>query len=504
MDGASLRSRIREIYAIAVLTLLAFWPATFALVDRWVRPEDRTYRHGFLVVAACAWLLYRRREQIALAPSRPLIPGFFLLFGAALVWLVLWRAAIQDPYLLLLPVLMWLAVLATHGYAVARLTAFAFAFLLFAMPAWGSVAGVLQVATAHVVTAMTQMVGVPAQLDGILIRVPAGVFEVELGCSGVHYLTVGLALAALCGELDDASVRRRAWLLALMATLAVLANWVRVFTVVIAGQITDMQHFLVQHDHYWFGWGLFGVSFALFLWIAGVTPQIAPASRDTQPAVATSSGIAAFPYAALLALLVVAPTVPIFVARFSDPASVDRAGALPAARAGWSGPFDVSRSAWQPVFVGADTQRRGVFVGGSGRIVEVSVVTYRQQRQGAELVNYANSLLGSALSATGESIVTADGRRFRETAAVDARGGRSIIWWHYEIGGQPFVRPIFSQLWYGFSALLTAPESRLVAVRVSCEPSCEEARASLSKFVGASVVQPSADPSANLLSATSG
>jgi EpsI family protein len=118
----------------------------------------------------------------------------------------------------------------------------------------------------------------------------------------------------------------------------------------------------------------------------------------------------------------------------------------------------------------------------SGRTVETYVAGYRRQRQGAELVNYANSLTGDALSESSSSTVTVDGLSFIETVVVDAQGRRSLIWSRYEIGGRRFVVPLSSQLWYGISSLAGAPQSLLVATRTICEGDCETARAALRSF----------------------
>jgi EpsI family protein len=119
----------------------------------------------------------------------------------------------------------------------------------------------------------------------------------------------------------------------------------------------------------------------------------------------------------------------------------------------------------------------------SGRTVETFVVSYHEQRQGAELVNYANSLSGDKLTPRSETTISAANAALVETEVVDARGQRSIIWWHYEIGGRRFVVPLSAQLWYGLSSLARSQESSLIATRVACESTCEPARDALRSFL---------------------
>ena len=73
--------------------------------------------------------------------------------------------------------------------------------------------------------------------------------------------------------------------LALMAALAVLANWVRVYTVIEAGYLTDMQSYLVRVSHYGFGWAVFAATLVVFFWLvtrfgpdAAAEPAYAPSA----------------------------------------------------------------------------------------------------------------------------------------------------------------------------------------------------------------------------------
>ena len=52
-----------------------------------------------------------------------------------------------------------------------------------------------------------------------------------------------------------------------MAVLSLLANWVRVYVIIEAGYLTNMQHYLVRVSHYWFGWGVFALALVGFFWL---------------------------------------------------------------------------------------------------------------------------------------------------------------------------------------------------------------------------------------------
>jgi EpsI family protein len=473
-------SRIGSVYALIAASALVYWPASVALVACWVEKTDRSYRHGFLILAACFWLIHRARERFAATPAQPSRVALALMIAASCAWVVFWRAAIQDLFLLLTPLILWLAIASAWGWAAARVLLFPIGFIYLAEPAWGSVAAPLQQITTVAVTVILKVMGIDAARDGTTISIPEGAFHVDLGCSGLHYLTVGVALAAFAGELERATFRRRTLLIALMVVLAVVSNWIRVATIVVAGHLTNMQHWLITRDHYWFGWVLFLLLVIGFVWFAARTekppaPQ-APAdkSRATRPETkALATALIGFSVLPLLG----------YATSTIDAEPYDAAaGAISAKHADWSGPFDTGAGDWKPHFVGADSLHYASYVDRAGRTVEVLVVSYRRQRQGAELVNYANSLPGAALDARAESTVVVDGVPFIETEVVDRAGRRSLIWSHYEIGGARFAVPLYSQLWYGIASLVSAPQSLLVANRAICENDCEPARATLRSF----------------------
>jgi len=475
-EGFESLSKTRAVLALWVACALVYWPASAALFGAWVEPSDRTYRHGFLVLAACLWLVQAAAEDFAAAVARPSRIALVLLAGASFAWVLFWRAAIQDLFLLLTPVILWLAIAASSGWSAARVMAFPVGFIYFAEPAWGSLASPLQHLTAIAVTGILQFSGMPVSRQDVLISVPSGGFHVDLGCSGVHYVIVGLALAALIGSLERATMRRRFVLLGIMLILAIGANWVRVATIVVAGHLTNMQHWLVTRDHYWFGWGLFVLVVAGFMWWARRTEEIPAAPSRLQESAPVRAILPS-----VIAALACIPALGYAGAFLDSGSSTALTSAAPGSQ--WSGPYALTSGTWQPHFAGADEVRMQTWVDHSGRTVESLLVGYRKQSQGSELVHYANSLTGERLSVSEEKIIEADGEPFIETLVVDDGGRRSVIWWRYEIGGQRFVTALYSQLWYGFRALAGSPPSSIAAFRSMCVPDCEAARGTLTQFM---------------------
>src|SRR3954463_1082836 len=88
---------------------------------------------------------------------------------------------------------------------------------------------------ADVATETAMLLGIPAQVEGNLIRVSTGLVGVNEACSGIRSLQTSLMIGLLFGELKRLSVLRRVALLACAIATALLANFVRaVFLVHIA------------------------------------------------------------------------------------------------------------------------------------------------------------------------------------------------------------------------------------------------------------------------------
>ncbi|MEY2486338.1 MAG: hypothetical protein QOH39_1986 [Verrucomicrobiota bacterium] len=114
--------------------------------------------------------------------------------------------------------------------------AFPVAFFLVAVPWLGPIEepiiqGLMRIVAA-VATETLTLFGIPAHLEGSLIRVNNGLVGVNEACSGVRSLQTSLMIGLLFGELRRFSVSRRLALIAAAVAIALLANFARAFVLV--------------------------------------------------------------------------------------------------------------------------------------------------------------------------------------------------------------------------------------------------------------------------------
>jgi len=267
--------------AVAVL----YWPSSVALAHLWTNVAQETYTHGFLILGISLWLVVRARHKLAAVPVQPVLPALIVLLLLSALWVWAWRAAIQELQMMLVPLILFTAIVAMLGWRAARILAFSVGYLYFALPFWSGGIFLLQDLSARMVGVLVWLAGVPAYMQGNLIELPAGAIRIAGGCSGIHSFIVALALAALYGVLFELPLRRRFFALGLMAAIALVLNWVRIFIVTAVAYDTDMHSSLVR-NHYWLGWWLFAAGFVAFLWWMERKPAGAPPARPAAPAAA--------------------------------------------------------------------------------------------------------------------------------------------------------------------------------------------------------------------------
>ena len=468
--------RLWLLLLLACLVAGICWPSTKVYYEQWTDFVNITYTHGWLILAVCVYLVWRERAALAAAPAAPWPLAQVALALSMLLWLVLHWASTEDLEITLVPAIYWLAVAAVFGWPLARLMIFPVAFFGFALPSWAQLGGLLQAITVLAVRGMLALTGPHAVISGDVIHIPNGSFVIEEGCSGLHFMIVGLAVAALHGELRRDRPRARVVQLALMAGLAMLANWIRVYTVIEAGYLSDMRSYLVSVSHYWFGWGVFAVALVVFFGVcARIDPPVRAATSGPRGVGPAERSIPLAGLGLVVVILASLPGVSLLLRRAHPAPPLDVEPFL-TLTAPWTALTPVGGSFWLPEVAGADDNDYLTVASPSGRTIEVFRSRFVDQSQGAELVGESTSLLGRHLSFRDSRRVDSALGPFIETEAADPTGARSVVWSRYRVGDHFFVVPLAEQLWYGVSALTGHPPSELLALRAECRGDCSEAR----------------------------
>lgn len=218
-------TRFLPALAAALAAAALWWPALQWLVRTWgVHPY---YAHGPLVVVAAGALLWHRRAALVADASAGaglalVAAGAALHLGAA-TWAA-WPVSLVG----LLVALAGAAALAGGARAL-RAAAYplAIAALAIPLPVVERLAPRLAAYAASASAAIAAAAGVDVRQTGAMLIVGDGTLTVGAPCSGMSSLVALVALSAILAALVGGSPRRRAALIAAAVPLAMLANGIR-------------------------------------------------------------------------------------------------------------------------------------------------------------------------------------------------------------------------------------------------------------------------------------
>jgi exosortase len=160
--------------------------------------------------------------------------------------LLAWIHALAAVTLTLL--LLWWA----GGKAWLRHFAFPVAFIFVAVP-WPTavevpiIQGLMRI-VANVAAETAMLLGIPAQVEGNLIRVSTGLVGVNEACSGIRSLQTSLMIGLLFGEMKRFSISRRVALVAGAVTIALFANFFRAVFLVMVAATENLSEVSRWHD----------------------------------------------------------------------------------------------------------------------------------------------------------------------------------------------------------------------------------------------------------------
>ncbi|MEJ2539777.1 MAG: EpsI family protein [Gemmatimonadota bacterium] len=449
------------------------------------------YTHGYPIAALCLYLLWREGRRLD-----PRTRGWWLALvpvaALSALWLVAWVLSVQVVHQAVLPLLVACAATVVYGGSGLRIVAPIAATFLLAVPLWETLTRPLQLLTVAATETLLAVVGLEATVRGETITIPYGTFLVADTCAGLSYLMVALFIGAVYAWLFLRSWPARIAVVALAAAVAIVGNWIRVFSLVVIGYRTEMTSPLVE-SHGTYGWVVFGFSLVVFFVLArrierwgAVAPQGGAAPPARWPA--ETPGPRGFRSRILAAVAagVVGPLLYLVVSSLPADRTVpeETPGLQPAP--GWTSTPGAPGAAagWRPDFQGADerivhTWRRGDEVGRVDRLV------YLEQRQGKELVGGENriapdgALLGSRLLGP----VGPDERTVQE-AVVEVEGERRLVWWWYVVTGQVTTSSSTAKLLGLEGFVRREPVAELVAASVPCPTGdCAEAVPTLASLV---------------------
>lgn len=374
---------------IAWAGLIALFAADWVVMaGQWW--NSSTYNHILLVPLILLWLAWQRApEVVRLAPSA-WWPGLAILAAALFLWLLGAITGLNLARGLGLVVALQATVVTLLGPRVSAALVFPLGYLFALVPFGDELVPTLQLVTAHLTIALTRLTGVSAEIEGVFIDTPAGLFEVAEECSGVKFLVAMVALGALVANVGFRSWTRRALFMAVAIVLPILANGVRAWGTIYIAQFAGIE-FAAGVDHIVYGWLFFAVVMGVLLAAAwrffdrGLhDPYVDTERLEASPLLSrlAAMSINGWMALALAAILMIGAQGWAHAAeRVAAP--VPQTISLPEVP-GWQLVPVEAEHWWEPRAAGADHRLLGRYRDAKGREVDVFYAFYSAQGEGRE------------------------------------------------------------------------------------------------------------------------
>lgn len=495
LDRQSLKVAALLTLATVTVILIAYHETTWSMVSIWERSD--TFAHGFLIFPFSAYLIWSQRKHLSTLFPQPNPLALLVLGGLGFSWLLATLASVQVFEQLLLITMIPAVVWAILGNRMVWALAFPLAYLLLAVPFGEALISPLIDFTADFTVQALQLTGIPVYREGSFFTIPSGNWSVVEACSGLRYLIASFTLGTLYAYLTYRSLKRRLTFIAFSVIVPIIANGIRAYLIVMTGHLSDMQ-LAVGVDHLVYGWVFFGFVMLLLFWIGSywreddgeyenVTadqrpePGLKPHSNVSLKSTLLSAG-------AVLAIAFIWPAYATYLKNVI-PHSTELDIQIPGVPEKWQViPGEISN--WQPIYVGAATQLRQHYRN-SNRSVDLYISYYRDQQQGAELINSRNILVPEAGSQWHN--IKEEKRRIslgsqQETVnqnQLHASSAKLLVWRWYWLGEETTANPYLAKIILAKNKLLgRGDDGAEIIIATRYEEIPEEAVPVLQGFLG--------------------
>jgi EpsI family protein len=289
--------------------------------------------------------------------------------------------------------------------------------------------------------------GVPVYREGLGFMLPTGRWSVVEACSGLRYVIAAGVLSSLFAYLNFGRTRTRVVFIAAALAVALVANWIRAYLIVMIGHLSGMR-LGVGDDHVWYGWAFFGLTMFVVFWMgarwkepsegSSALPTSAGGERRGDVSPASTGGDRWMRQLPALAAVCTVGLAPLVLGALQDTQPLVDVGAR--VQASLNGPIEQGEPLVVPRFSGATATIQGIL--DPGHATDGYLAYYARQQRGSELITFGNSVLQSddpnwriASTSVGSIGFGSGNVRFREWI-VRSKGADRLLWSWYTVGGR--------------------------------------------------------------------
>lgn len=406
--------------------------------------QTDAYSHGFLILPISAFLVWSKHDVLAeVSISRSKI-GIVIAAGMSMLWWLGDNLGVQLVSQFAVVCMIPASVLAVFGREFVKEIRFALGFLIFAVPFGEFLIPYLIDFTAAFAVEALNIFGIPVLRDGPYFQVPTGSYEVAKACAGLRFFVATLAFSVLFGHFLFIGVRKVILFVAFALCLSILMNGIRATSVVLILHFTDFD-IAAGPDHEFVGWILYGLMLSLIIWVgcrwrdASVDKTVLQQSQNhlTEDSI-RERRLSIFSMGVFVVLATLAGPILNSALRSPDMPGDIRTSGLPSFVDGWTAD-DELQSSWRPSYIGYSQMSLGNYAR-DDHIIDVALIRYRSQNQGADITNTTNSVVDLNEWSLGYRdkirVVFDQSNNFQVNEVIASRPGeRRLIWYWTSVNG---------------------------------------------------------------------
>ena len=478
------------VFILLSFVFLFFYRETVSyLMNDWTQWKNGDYAHGFVVLLVAAFMIWGRRDVLEQTTNRPDILAVVLVCSFSLSWMIGTLLGIRVVESLSFFLLVPSVIYALAGRQFVTQLWFPLAFILIAFPVWELFLPYLQSIAASISFLFLKITGTTALREGAYIMVPAGKFLVAEGCSGLRYLLAAMTFAGFFIYLEQLTKWRAAAFFGIAFIAAIIANALRITTVIIAGNMTQMQHPWV-HDHLMLGWYIFAAMLVPVFWLGN---RIGDAEQKVKKEIVIRkpdySNKKLTTYSVILPVVIIAlitgPLLKTVLLERAE-ASLDNLPELttPVGQGGWYLTSKNAVKSLEPVYEGADIVLDQFYSDGAEQ-VRLYIASYLYQKQDKELINVNNYLYNEEYwQPKSQQIISPanDDNPLVEVRLKNNAGDEKLIWYWYKTAGQSTTLPIVTKFLDLYGMITGKTASSVIMISVDKSERFDTARSALNDF----------------------
>lgn len=464
-----LNKNILLILAISniIVVMLLNQSVVLSIVHEW--EINGPYSHGslgFLVFIAAIWQRKKELSRVIIRPSR--LGCIFLLLSLLTLFLAN-IASIQQLQQLSLFAVIVSSFMYIMGIFYIKALSLPFLILLLNLPVWNLLEQPLRVISTEASYIGANLLGTNIDRQDFLFRTAGGNFEVEPACSGLGFFLVSALLAICLSCFERLNLKQTIKFLLVALTVAIVANWVRIITIVVVGNETQMQHFIVS-DHLTFGWVVFFVFLVPLImyskrFMSAYNASIIDESSNYKAVKLKTSVL----HSVIASVMIVSSTLSYqwFTSRYDANYMFN----LPELSNFELISTNKTMSPnWQPNYLGVSSEQFHYYIDGDIGF-QVYVANYVRQYQAHEMIYVENKLFDKrAWQEVGSTKITLDiGKGLNESNLLElqsnGRRHRLISYWYAIAGGYTADKKI-AKLREVTATLRGHPEASIIAISV--------------------------------------